>query len=342
MDNPVNVLITLDINDKLVRRIEAISPRLQVTRQVVHAAAEIPPDVWDEVNVLFTGSVLPDREMAPNLRWVQVISAGVDSFLDNALFEDREVILTTASGIHAVTMAEYALAMMLAFAHHLPLMFKRQAAHDWPKNREKFKLFEAVSLREATLGIVGYGSIGRELARLARAFGMEVLAIKRDAMSPASKDEYALAGTGDPDGSMAHRLYPPQALKSMCKECDYVVLLMPRTPETEGMFDADVIAAMKPGAVLINLGRGGIVDEEALLNALESGALGGAAFDVFATEPLPDDSPLWDAPNFIISPHIAGSMPNYYSKAADVFVQNLERFLANQDLINVVRWERGY
>ncbi len=342
MDNPINVLVTLNMDEELLERIEAISPRLQVTMQPVHSAAEIPPDVWDDVNVLFTGSVLPDREMAPNLRWVQVISAGVDSLLDNVLFEDKDVILTTASGIHAVTMAEYALAMMLAFAHRLPLMIERQVAHDWPKDREKFKMFEAVSLREATLGIVGYGSIGRELARLARAFGMEVLAIKRDAMQPASKAEYAVPDTGDPDGSMAHRLYPPQALKSMCKECDYVVVLMPLTPETEGMFDAETIAAMKPGAVLVNLGRGGIVDEDALLDALEAETLGGAGFDVFASEPLPEDSPLWDAPNFIISPHIAGSMPNYYSKAADVFVQNLERFLANRELINTVDWERGY
>ncbi len=340
MDKPVTVLITLKTDEELVQRIQAVSPTLNVMVHHAHSATEIPPDMWDEVEVLFTDNVFPDREMAPNLRWVQVISAGVDSMLGNVLFEDGEVVLTTVSGIHAVTMAELAIGMMLAFAHRIPLMIERQAARDWPKDRAR--LFEPRLLRGATLGIVGYGSIGRELARLARAFGMEVLASKRDVRQPASRDEYVVPGTGDPDGVLTNRLYPPQALRSMFKECDYVVVLVPKTPETENLLNAEAIKAMKPGAVLINLSRGGIVDEEALRKGLETGALAGAAFDVFATEPLPEDSPLWDTPNLIISPHIAGIMPDYQARATDVFVENLQRYLAHRDMINVVDWERGY
>ena len=171
---------------------------------------------------------------------------------------------------------------------------------------------------------------------------MEVLASKRDVRQPASRDEYVVPGTGDPDGALTNRLYPPQALRSMFKECDYVVVLVPKTPETENLLNAEAIKAMKPGAVLINLSRGGIVDEEALRKGLETGALAGAAFDVFATEPLPEDSPLWDTPNLIISPHIAGIMPDYQARATDVFVENLQRYLAHRDMINVVDWERGY
>lgn len=340
MEEQINVLVTLKTSEEVRQRLEAVSPRYNMIFQPAHTATEIPPDVWSEVEVLFTGNVLPDREMAPNLRWVQTIYAGVDTLLGHPLFEQRDVILTTASGIHAVTMAEYALGMMLAFAHHIPTMIARQVAHDWPKDR--FELYEPRPLRDSTVGIVGYGSIGREVARLARAFGMHVLATKRDVMQPADRTQYVEPGTGDPEGTLVHRLYPSQALKSMLRECDYVVVLVPKTPETENLLDAEAIATMKPGSVLINLSRGGIVDEEAVLKALKAGSLAGAAFDVFETEPLPEDSPLWDAPNLIISPHIAGSMPRYLEKATDVFVENLERYLAHRELLNVVAWERGY
>lgn len=340
MEDKVTVLVTLHADESLIQRLRDVSPRLEVIHRPAQTVAEIPPDVWQEVEVLLTwGDVLPDRETAPNLRWVQVTSAGIDRLLGNPLFEQRDVLLTTTSGIHAVTMAEYALGMMLAFAHHLPRFMALQQAHEWPRQREALT---PRLLRGATLGIVGYGSIGRELARLARAFGMQVLATKRDAMHPASLPEYVEPGTGDPDGVMCHRLYPSQALKSMVRECDYIVVLTPLTPETVNLINAEVLSAVKPGAVLINLARGGIVDEAALLAALKSGLLGGAACDVFAEEPLPEDSPLWDAPNLIISPHVAGMMPGYMDRAVDVFVENLRRYLARQQLLNVVDWERGY
>jgi phosphoglycerate dehydrogenase-like enzyme len=340
MDDKINVLMTVRADATLVERLQAISPRLSITHQPAHAATEILPDVWDGVEVLLTSGVLPDREMAPNLRWVQVTSAGVDRFMLHPLFEAKDLMLTSTSGMHAVMMAELSLGWMLSFAHYIPAMIERQAAHDWP--RDGREAYPSRRLRGATLGIVGYGSIGRELARLARAFGMEVLATKRDVMNPACRATYVEPGTGDPDGTMPHRLYPSQALKSMLKECDYVVLLTPRTPDTENLMDSEAIAAMKPGAVLINLARGGIVDEMALLKALESGALAGAAFDVFETEPLPEDSPLWDAPNLIISPHIGGQMDDYLGRALDVFAANLELYLDRRELLNVVNWEWGY
>jgi phosphoglycerate dehydrogenase-like enzyme len=341
MEDKINVLVTLKADEALIDRLQAIAPRLNIMHHPAHTATEIPPDVWDEVEVLFTGNVFPDTEMAPRLRWVQVISAGVDRLRDNPLFENQSIKLTTTSGMHAVTMAEYALALMLYFAHGLPQLQDWQASHQWPKNSGA--VYEVRMLRGATLGIIGYGSIGRELARLARSFGMEILATKRNAMNPGNgRGDYAEPGTGDPDGAICHRLYPSQALKSMLRECDYVVVLTPRTPETENLLDADAIGAMKTGAVLVNMARGGIVDEAALIAALESGNLRGAAFDVFEEEPLPEDHPLWDAPNLIISPHIAGVMPDYLVRAADIFAENLEHYLNRRELLNIVDWERGY
>ncbi len=340
MQDKITVLVTVRADDRLLQQLQEVSPRLRVVYHPAHTAADIPPDVWGEAEVLFTGDLVPDREMAPNLRWVQVTSAGVDRLIEHPLFDTHDVLLSTASGIHAVTMAEHALALMLACARHIPALLRHQAAHEWP--REAHRLLEPRLLRGATLGIVGYGSIGRELGRLGRALGMQILATKREAMRPGERVEYTLPGIGDPDGTLSHRLYPPQALKSMLKDCDYVVVLTPRTPETENIFDAEAIAAMKPGAVLINLARGGIVDEAALLQALQSGALAGAGFDVFATEPLPEDSPLWAAPNLIISPHIAGAMPDYLDRAVDVFVENLRRYVAGREMVNVVDWERRY
>ena len=341
MESPVNVLITFKASDALVSCLKELSPRVAVRVHPAHAPTEISPDEWDEVDVLFTqGGLFPDLEVAPNLRWIQVTSAGVDRFLSNPLFEDRTVILTTVSGIHAVTMAEYALGMMLAFAHRLPTMIARQKTRDWPK--DAVQVYMPQPLRGSTLGIIGYGSIGRELARLSRALGMTVLATKRDVMHPGMGNEYILPGTGDPDGAAVQRLYPAQALRSMLQDCDYVVVLTPLTPETQHLLDNETLASMKPGAVLINLARGGIVDEKALIKALESGALGGAALDVFETEPLPDDSPLWPVPNLIISPHIAGNMPDYLDQAGDVFVENMQRFLEGREMLNVVEWSRGY
>lgn len=340
MEDKVNVLVTTQADESLIQQLREISPRLNLVHHPAHAPGEIPPDLWDDVEVLFTWDVLPDREVAPQLRWVQVLSAGVDHVVDNPLFADQEVLLTTTSGIHSVTMAEYALSMMLAFAHRLPEMIRNQQTHDWPA--DKGDRFTPQLLRGATLGVVGYGSVGRELARLARAFGMEVLATKRDVMHPASRAEYVEPGTGDPEGALVHRLYPAQALKSMLRDCDYVVVLTPRTPDTKALLDEQVIESMKPGAVLVNQARGGLVDEAALERALRSGALRGAALDVFAEEPLPEDSPLWDLPNVFISPHISGMLPDYVNRASEVFESNLRRYLSNRDLLNVVDWERGY
>ena len=220
-------------------------------------------------------------------------------------------------------------------------MLTNQAEANWLVESE-FTPFLPRELRGSTVGIVGYGSVGREIARVAHTFGMNVLAAKRDVRQPADPDGYLIPDTGDPEGVYFHRLYPPEALVTMVRECDFVVLTVPLTESTRNMVNAEVLTAMKPSAYLINVGRGGVVDEAALLSALQSGEIAGAAMDVFEAEPLPADSPLWKLPNVIISPHVAGNMLDYDDKAARLFTENLKRYLARKDLLNQVSRTRGY
>jgi phosphoglycerate dehydrogenase-like enzyme len=340
MQETLNVLVLVDFSDAIMERLQAVSPRLKFTRKIIKSISELPPELLATTDILYTAGLVPEPDAVPRLRWIQANFAGVDSLLAQPLLAAEDIILTTTSGIHATTMAEHIFAMMLAFARKIPLLLRYQQKAEWSPDRSS--LFLPRELRGATLGIAGYGSIGRELARLAKAFGMSVLATKRDVMHPAAINEYAEPGTGDPEGTCVERLYPPEATKSMAALCDFLVVLVPLTPDTRAIINQEVFDAMKETAILINVARGGVIDEEALIRALQSGQIAGAALDVFNQEPLPPSSPLWKLDNVIISPHIAGNTSHYLESAAAVFVENLERYLSNKDLLNRVDRKRGY
>ncbi|MBN2303444.1 MAG: D-2-hydroxyacid dehydrogenase [Anaerolineae bacterium] len=339
--DPIPVLITVDFSDALLDSFRDVSDRIDLIHIPAKQSRDIADDIWSRIEVLYTWNVVPDPALAPNLRWVHAHSAGIDHLLDQPLFQAEGVLLTTSSGIHATNIAEFAFMMMLAFGHRLPEMMRLQAHANWPEE-DQYPALLPLELRGSTVGIVGYGSIGREIAHVAHTFGMEVLAVKRDVRQPADPDGYVLPDSGDPDGTYFHRLYPPEALASMVKECDFVVVAVPLTDSTRLMFDAEIFQAMKPTAFVINVGRGGVIDETALLAALQSGTIAGAAMDVFEFEPLPEDSPFWQQPNLIITPHLSGSTHDYNDKAAKLFVANLERYLARKDLLNLVDRTRGY
>ena len=328
---PVNVLINAPIGDELLLQITNVSPRIRLSNVYELARAEQSGDFArkDELDALLAeaeviyGFRLPNDVIAraPKLKWVQVMSAGVDRFLDIE-FRQSSVIMTNVSGIHAIPIGEIVLEQMLMFAKQAPLCFRLKQEKQW-------KRFMPTVLRSKTVGIVGLGNIGREVARLAKAFGMSVVATRRSTKRVARAKHVDI-------------LLPTEQLTKLLKESDFVVLSLPFTSETNRLIGEKELRTMKPTAYLINIARGNIVDEEALIRALDERWIAGAGLDVFATEPLPADSRLWEFTNVIFSPHIAGGMEDYNIRATELFCDNLRRYLRGKNLFNVIDKKKGY
>jgi phosphoglycerate dehydrogenase-like enzyme len=255
------------------------------------------------------------------LKWVQTSSAGVDTLVGTKLWKS-DVILTTTSGIHAIPMREHVLGMMLMFARHAPVYFLNKQKKVWRQDLPD-------QLCGKTLGVVGLGKVGEGIARAAKAFDMRVVATRRHV-------------TEQEISEVADILYPSHKLSEMLGQSDFVVVTVALTEETQKLIGERELRAMKPTAYIINIARGSVIDETALTKALKEKWIAGAGLDVFETEPLPQDSELWTFPNVIITPHVAGIMPDYNARAMDVFCENLRRYLAGQPLINVIDRTRGY
>jgi len=256
---------------------------------------------------------------AERLRWVHSCSAGVERLLFPGLVES-DVVLTNSRGVYDLPMAEYAVALMLAAAKGLPETLARQREHEW-----KFRYTETLAGKR--LVVVGPGSIGRAVASHAGALGMRTSAVGRSRRS--ADDQFdEVAGPGE--------------MQEVLAEADYVVITVPLTDDTRGMMGSEALAAMKPTARLINLARGAVVDQAALVDALREGRLAGAGLDVFAEEPLDPSSPLWDMPNVIVSPHISGDTDTSERDVVDLFLDNLRRWLAGEPLRNVVDKQLGF
>jgi phosphoglycerate dehydrogenase-like enzyme len=335
----VNVLSTMAFPETWLDQIRAVSPQLNVRQVTAATVAEVPDEVWAETDVIYTGSAFPDPMRAPRLKWVQLDTSGIDHVRQSPLW-DTDVKITTLNGVAPSNMAEFAVMMMLAFGHHLRLMVDLQREAFWPTFQQRWDWFMPSELRGATVGIVGYGSIGRQIGRIAHAFGMRVLAMRRSGGS--ERPNYripALAGEIDPEPDA---VYTPDRLGEMLPHCDYVILIVPHTDESHHMIDEEALRAMKPSAVLINIARGGVVEEGALIRALHEGWIAGAALDVFEEEPLPADSPMWKMKNVIISPHVAGFTPHYHERVMGIFAENLRRLLAGETLLNLADRTAGY
>jgi phosphoglycerate dehydrogenase-like enzyme len=340
MTDRLSVLVTMRFGEPLLERLRKVSPRLSVT--------QADPDRADYsgTDILYAGSPPRDLSRASNLKWVQLHLAGVNVIYDHPLYRDTAIPLTTTSGVHAATIAEYAMTMLLALAHRVPRMLEWQARGVWPPDEQRWPLFVPTELRGATLGIIGYGSIGRELARLAKgAFAMRVLALKRDP-SRRADDGYGLPGTGDPEGRLPDEWFGPERLGDLLEGSDAVVMCAPMTRETERMLGEYQFARMKASAYFVNVGRGATVDEAALARALREKRIAGAAVDVFAEEPPGAGHPLYalDARegNLILSPHVSGFLASYDDRCSALFAENLRRWLAGQPLLNLVDRARGY
>jgi phosphoglycerate dehydrogenase-like enzyme len=253
----------------------------------------------------------PLLELAPKLRWVQTTSAGVGPLVQRLGLQDSHLIVTTSSGIHAQPLAEFVFAALLYHTKEIGRLKEEQRAHQWHR-------FAGIELAGRTMAIIGPGRIGREIARIAHAFRMRVVALGRDC-DPARAESLGI-----------DRLYSREQLHEMLAEADCLVICAPLTPETEDLLGAAEIASLKPGAVFVNIGRGAIVDENALLRSLREGRIAFAALDVFREEPLPPDSTFWDLPNVLINPHSASTVATENAKIAELFVRNLGYYLAGE------------
>jgi len=327
----VNVLVTTSIGDECLRQIAAINPKIKVRDVSDFINAENRGDFSSKEQFdtllaeaeIICGSGPPKNVIAraPKLKWIQTTNAGVDDFLDSDIIRSS-VIVTNASGIHAVSIGECVLELMLMFVKKTPLCF-------WLKQERQWKRFSLTVLRSKTVGIVGLGSIGREVARLSKAFGMRVVAIRRLTKQVVRARNVDI-------------MLPQDQLCQLLSESDFVVLTLPLTPETNKLIGEEELRTMKPTAYLLNVARGNVVDEAALIRALDENWIAGAGLDVFATEPLPAESRLWELPNVIFSPHVAGEMEDYYMQATELFCENLRRYLNGKKLLNVVNKKKGY
>ena len=255
------------------------------------------------------GETQSPLELSPGLRWVQTTSAGVGQYVKRLGLQDSDVIVTTSSGVHARPLSEFVFAALLFHNKKIAHLQAEQKAHRWAR-------YCATELHGQTIAIIGPGRIGRETARLAHAFGMTV---------------WAMASDNSPERAEAlgvDRLFGRDGLKEMLRGADCVVLCCPHTPETEGLIGPEEVAAFKPGVVLVNISRGVVIDEDAMIAALQADQIGLAALDVFRTEPLPADSPLWDHSNVLVNPHSASTANTENAKITDIFIHNLGHFLA--------------
>lgn len=254
------------------------------------------------------------------LEWVQVFSAGVDD-MPLKMLAERKIRVTNVRGIHQIPMAEYAMGLMLQDTRQYLTYYENQKENKWDPS------VRVDELHGKTLGVVGTGAIGQALAQRARAFGMKTLGANRSGKEAPGFDE----------------VHQVERLNQLLENSDVIVVLVPLTEKTKGLFDKKAFSAMKSSALFINMARGGVVCEEALVQALREGMIRQAVSDVFQQEPLPKSSPLWELPNCLVTPHVSGLSPKYVARSMDIFYENLQRYLSRErSLLNEVGLTRGY
>jgi phosphoglycerate dehydrogenase-like enzyme len=292
------------------------------------AGPELARALPDAEIVVAQGLSDDELALAQRLRWLSSWAAGVERVARPSLLS-RGIVLTNASGVHGPNIAEHLLAMILMFTRAMPRLHRAQLARRWER-RFASRTDGPGELTGKTLLIVGLGRIGEALAARARPFGVRLVAVKHD---PATRHDAGVA---------IDELVGMDALDDVLGRADHVCLTVPLTRDTDRLIDARRLGLMRAGAYLYNISRGAVVDQAALVDALRSGRLAGAGLDVFEHEPLPEDSPLWDLDNVILTPHVAGLTPHYFERTAALFTENLDRFLSGQPLRNVYDPTRGY
>jgi phosphoglycerate dehydrogenase-like enzyme len=323
----VRVHIATDLAEVHRQRIRAVSPRLQLTYHP-YTVQSVPTGLeglLGDVEVLLTYHARFDLAAAPRLRWVQLAGDGVD-YLHGAPLMVSDVAVTNAR-VFAAPISELTIAMMVMLTRMFPKVQREFiVGRQWP--RDHWTEYAGSELAGQTLAIIGHGSIGRQLARVAQAMNMRVIGTRRSVQQPVVEDGV--------------EVFPPEALHDVLARGDFVVVCLPLTSETEGLIGERELRAMKPTAYLVAVGRGKVIDEQALLTCLRERWIAGAGLDVFAQRPLPPDSPFFELPNIIMTPHISGISANYYDRITALFCDNLTRYLAGEPLLSLVDKQKGY
>ncbi|MDQ0273461.1 D-2-hydroxyacid dehydrogenase [Cytobacillus purgationiresistens] len=314
------IVITLDLEQRLIDQVKNAAPDWEL---IVGKDPSIWEDEAKDAEIILSWKRLLNDSFAdnPNLRWIQAWSAGIN-YLPLEKFEEKDIILTCAKGVHAYPISETIFAFMLAFTRKIDTYVKNQKDKKWNPSDIKHEI------HGKTVGIVGVGTIGQETARIAKAFGMHVIGVRH---------------SGNPL-EYVDKMVTSLELDSILPKCDFIVVTLPLTKDTHHLFSKKQFELMKSSAYFINIGRGEITDEQALYTALKDGQIAGAGLDVFETEPLPTESPLWDLENVIITPHTSGSTEHYEERVIEqIFLPNFKQYLeGNTPDINLIDYKKGY
>lgn len=310
----------LSIKEKHLEKIRAVDKSINVTAVSSFDKQEIVKNLVDADIIAGSPWVVPPIAKAKKLKWIHSFSAGMDRVLTPQVLKSK-IILSNSSGIHAIPIAEHVIGFMLIFTRKFYDTFKNQQKRIWEKNQN------VTELRDKTVLVMGLGNIGTEVARLASCFGANVIAVKQDIKNK-------------PD--FMSKVYSKSKLEKVLPKADFVVLCLPLTTRTHHLFDMKKFKLMKKSAIIINIGRGGLINEKELIEALGKKIIRGAGLDVTEEEPLPQESPLWEMENVIITPHHSGWSEKYMDRAIDLFCINLKAYLANKPLPNLVDKTRGY
>jgi phosphoglycerate dehydrogenase-like enzyme len=310
--------ITIVMDDRHVERLRSEFPEIKIIHETdLEKAPALMKDVDAMVGRARHINVMLEAE---NLRWMQTLTAGADAIPVDEVTR-RNIVITNGSGIHAINLAEHILAFMLMFARGMPIMMRRQLNHEWNQQLQQFEL------EGQSLCVVGLGDIGLALAEKATALGMHVTGVKR---------------RESPAPACVEKLVTFEGMDQLVNEADHVAITLPLTNDTRRMFDHKRLSAMKPGSYIYNIGRGEIIDQDALIEHLRSGHIAGAGLDVTVPEPLPEDSPLWDVENAIITSHTGGRSPKRIDRFMELLIDNLNRYRNDEPLRNIVDLKAGY
>ncbi|MBH1940807.1 D-2-hydroxyacid dehydrogenase [Mobilitalea sibirica] len=282
---------------------------------------EVTMEMVQKAEIIFGWPSKEQLREAKNLKWLHLPSAGADRFVDKESYCNKEIVLTNSSGVFGLPIAEHVFAMILSYNRKLQEYAYQKAERKWQGVSGERDFYGS------TIGIIGMGDIGTEVAKRAKVWGANVLGIKR---TITETPEYV------------DRIYSTEEIDKVLAESDYIVLALPSTPKTQEIISEEKLKIMKSDAFIINVGRGSLINQEALIKALKEGWIGGAGIDVTTPEPLPEDNPLWELPNVIITPHSSGGSPSNDKRRMNIFLDNLNRYLKHQPLRNTVDFREGY